>query len=300
MTVLFLGLAGILLVVLFIASNKEKETPVPGASQAEQRTAQQVPPPVVLEEPIAYAFHRDQLQVTFDKGKNWVDVPVEKELLFKGEYQGNQQELIENSYILTKARTSFLYTEGTRWDDQEVVLLTTLDQGKTWNKEVVGDFSDFRFRKVDFLNEKFGYVMVSGGRTMSQEGSCVFLTYDGGAHWQPPSGPGTMRLLADGSFTDEQTGFMSYGTINPEKPDLYVTADGGKTWRESVVNVPEQYERKFVAAEAPFREKDHLAMLVNQGPNGDYAGGLVKGKFISKDNGRTWEFQEEMEPETEQ
>jgi len=35
---------------------------------------------------------------------------------------------------------------------------------------------------------------------------------------------------------------------------------------------------------------------VNQGSAGDYNGGQVKGKFISVDNGKTWEFQQEVEP----
>ncbi|NRG48323.1 oxidoreductase, partial [Bacillus sp. CRN 9] len=46
--------------------------------------------------------------------------------------------------------------------------------------------------------------------------------------------------------------------------------------------------------EIPFKEGDHLAVLVNQGPNGDYDGGKVKGKFTSEDNGKTWDFAEEV------
>lgn len=56
------------------------------------------------------------------------------------------------------------------------------------------------------------------------------------------------------------------------------------------------YLNIFVSAEAPFVEDDHLALLVNQGDNGDYEGGNVKGKFISKDNGKTWEFAQEYKP----
>ncbi|WP_257535859.1 hypothetical protein [Mesobacillus foraminis] len=52
-------------------------------------------------------------------------------------------------------------------------------------------------------------------------------------------------------------------------------------------------------AEVPFKEEDHLAVYINQGLNGDYKGGKVKGKFISNDNGNTWEFSmEELPNET--
>jgi hypothetical protein len=63
------------------------------------------------------------------------------------------------------------------------------------------------------------------------------------------------------------------------------------------LEIPGQYKRIFVIAEVPFKEEDHLAVYVNQGPNGDYEGGKVRGKFISEDQGRTWSFQEEVQPD---
>ena len=39
--------------------------------------------------------------------------------------------------------------------------------------------------------------------------------------------------------------------------------------------------------------EEELTVLLNQGPNGDYEGGRVKGKFVSNDNGKTWIFQKE-------
>ncbi|MEY8741007.1 oxidoreductase, partial [Bacillales bacterium AN1005] len=101
---------------------------------------------------------------------------------------------------------------------------------------------------------------------------------------------------SDGGFINESTGFLSFGTINPEEPDVYVTEDGGETWTNAVFQIPDEYKRIFVTAEVPIKEGNHLAVLVNQGANGDYKGGKVKGKFLSDDNGKTWEFQQEVEP----
>jgi hypothetical protein len=103
------------------------------------------------------------------------------------------------------------------------------------------------------------------------------------------------RLIKDGGFVDEHTGFLSSGFINPEEPDLYVTQDGGDSWVSASIPIPDQYNKIFVTAELPFKEEDHLAVLINQGPNGDYRGGKVKGKFLSKDNGLTWEFSAEVQ-----
>lgn len=108
------------------------------------------------------------------------------------------------------------------------------------------------------------------------------------------------RLISDGGFINESTGFLSFGTIDPREPDLYVTQDAGNTWEEAVFNIPEKYDDIFVSAEIPVKEESHLAVLVNQGPNGDYKGGATKGKFISEDNGKTWEFSKEVRPNEEE
>lgn len=249
--------------------------------------------PHYMDEKNGYALTNNQLKITFDKGGHWVTVPVKKDQLFKGEYNGNEQELIENSYVLTAKRAAFLYSDGS--EDKETLLIYTLDQGKTWQRAVVEkDFPGIRIRKVAFLNDRFGYVILTGYRTMSQEGSNAYLTYDGGKTWHITGFTGDSRLLSDGGFIDESTGFMSYGTIDPEEPDFHVTQDGGKSWKRAEINIPAKYHKIFVTAEIPKKEGDHLVLLVNQGPNGDYKGGKVKGKFISKDNGLTWEFSTEV------
>lgn len=241
---------------------------------------------------ISYSLQNNELNMTYNKGENWIKVPIEKDLLFNGEYMGNKQELIDGSYILTENRAAFLYKQGA------ILVKYSLNQGKTWQDGVVTDsFPDMRFRKVDFLNNQFGYVIISGDRTMSQEFSIAFLTHDGGKTWEETTVPPTTRLIADGGFLDETTGFLSYGTINPEEPDLYITQDGGNTWSEAVVRIPDRYDKVFVQAEIPIKEGDHLSVLVNQGPNGDYQGGKVKGKFLSNDNGLTWEFSMEVQPD---
>lgn len=300
-----LAMTGVMVIGLVIASffyqNHSKTLSMPWYTAIEEQAAQQeqTEEPVqqlYAEHTIDYSLQNDQLNITFDKGKNWINVPIDKDKLFAGDYNGSEQELIDDSYILTKNRVAFLYSEGANWESQKIILTYSLDQGKTWEDSVVTDpYPSIRFRKVAFLNDDFGYVVISGGRTMSQEGSSVFLTHDGGKSWNKTNGPDTTRLIADGGFVDQDTGFLSFGTINPEDPDVYVTQDAGNSWEKATFNVPEKYDLIFVSAEVPMKEGDHLAVLVNQGPNGDYLGGKVKGKFISKDNGQTWDFSEEVE-----
>lgn len=243
---------------------------------------------------IGYSLQDQKLQITYDQGEHWTVVPVEKGSLFAGEYNGNKKDLIEKSYILTDTRAGFIYGEGSSWENESIYFMYSEDQGKTWHKSIVAkQYLGVRFRKVDFLSDSFGYIILSGGRTMSQELSNVFLTYDGGESWQETGNSTVTRLIADGGFIDEMTGFLSYGILNPVEPDFYYTNDAGDTWGKAEIHVPSQYHEIFVQAEVPIKEGDHLALFINQGPNGDYKGGKVKGKFISSDNGRTWEFLEE-------
>ncbi|GGN67297.1 sialidase family protein [Oceanobacillus indicireducens] len=267
-------------------------------NEDEQSDSQEFQPP---NEQIAYTLQNNELNITFNQGEDWIKVPVELDQLFSGEYNGNKQELIENSYILTENQAAFLYSEGPSWDNQRILLTYSTDQGKTWDESVVTEpFTVMRFRKVDFLNEDFGYVIISGDRTMSQESSHVFLTHNGGKSWEETTNSGVTRLIYDGGFVDVLTGFLSFGTINPEAPDLYLTLDGGHTWNEATINIPDEYDQIFVQAEIPVKEQGNLSVLVNQGPNGDYKGGEVKGKFISEDNGKMWEFQREVQPNDEE
>ncbi len=256
------------------------------------------PPPLMAIDgsaPVGYSLQQEQLQITYNKGEDWVSVPVRKGNLFEGEYSGNEEELIEDSYILTSDRAAFIYAHDNSSKDKSIRLLYSKNKGQTWEDAVVTEsYPPIRFRKVDFIDEAFGYVIISGDRTMSQEMTTVFLTEDGGKSWREIPRPDITRLLYNGGFVDKNTGFLSFGILNPEEPDLHVTQDGGNSWNNATVNIPDQYHRIFVMAEAPFKEDDHLAVYINQGPNGDYKGGNIKGKFISNDLGRTWNFKEEV------
>lgn len=245
---------------------------------------------------IDYTFQNEQLKISFDKGKTWRTVPIAKDKLFAGEYSGNKQELIENSYILSTNRIAFLYSDGPDWSAKKIIFTYSLDQGDHWQDAVItNQYPSLRFRKIDFLNENFGYVILTGDRTVSQEMSNVYVTHDGGKSWQETNPTNVTRLIKDGGFVDEQTGFLSSGFINPEEPDLSVTQDGGNSWVKASIPIPDQFSKIFVTAELPFKEEDHLVVLINQEPSGDYQGGKVKGKFLSKDNGLTWEFFAEVE-----
>ncbi|WYP25712.1 sialidase family protein [Alkalihalobacillus sp. FSL W8-0930] len=262
-----------------------------------QLTEEQDPILPFTDQEVDYTINQDEFLVTFDQGENWMDVPIEPQSLFNGEYSGNYEELINNSYLLTKQKAMFMYAihEG---NGLSVRTISSTDQGQSWQDSVVTDSIPYiRYRKMELVNETFGYLIFTGDRTMSSEMPYVYLTYDGGVSWTSVGIPDTLRLVADGGFVDESTGFLSYGVINPDAPDFYVTNDAGNSWTEAEIQVPDEYKEIFVQAESPFILDDQLLLHINQGSNGDYAGGLIKGEFSSKDNGLTWEFNKDVEPD---
>ncbi|WP_226665193.1 WD40/YVTN/BNR-like repeat-containing protein [Metabacillus litoralis] len=300
---LILGVSFIMIISLVLVMIRYQNAPQTSLPNFNQESKNDLKKPQVEElqpiDPIkliSYSLQNEKLHITFDKGKNWIKVPVDHNQLFYGDYHGNKKQLIENSYIITNNRIAFIYS-----DHHKVLLSYSTNQGKTWDQHVITEqFTAIRFRKVEFLNDTFGYIIISGNRTMSQESSHVFLTTDAGENWNETTNSGITRLISDGGFIDVSTGFLSFGTINPQEPDLYFTHDSGNSWKKATFLIPEKYKQIFVSAEIPVKENDGLAVLVNQGPNGDYKGGNVKGKFISKDSGKTWEFSMEVSPnETE-
>lgn len=243
---------------------------------------------------------KGQLCLTYDGWVNQTIVPYKLDSFFGGEYQGDQQSLIAGSYILTPELTGFLRTEYAEAGSMKtnVYFTYTTDQGGQWqNVKVKDQTAAIRFRKVAFSNDhRFGYLFLSGGRVMGQEGYLAFVTKDGGQTWQERNvAKGVSSLLADGCFINENLGFMSISGVTPSGPPvLYLTNDAGNTWNQGTFSVPEKYQSIFIVAEAPYREGQVLKVKVNQGPMGDYQGGAVKSLFVSEDGGLTWHFDSEV------
>jgi hypothetical protein len=245
---------------------------------------------------------KSQLKVTYDGWEHQVIVPYPLDDFFGGEYSGDQQELIDASYVLTPAHTGFIRTEyaSDNTQAQNVYYTYTEDQGITWQDvALVKETATIRFRKLAFTGDDFGYVFLSGGRVMGQEGYSSYVTADGGKTWQEKQvAKGVSQLLTDACYINTKVGFMSFGGVTPTEPSLYVTTDGGNTWLKSSFEMPEELQSVFIVAEAPYLEDGKLQVLVNQGSLGDYQGGTVKGLFTSEDNGVTWTYVSEVDDQS--
>src|SRR5699024_5907466 len=148
-----LGVSSIILLVLMGAAIFYHQTqneltysqfPTPNETHDHQKSPNEVEPSDPQEfqttgDQIDYTLQNNELNITFNQGEDWTKVPVELDQLFSGEYNGSKQALIEHSYVLTENRAAFLYSEGTDWDNQSILLTYSTDQGETWEEAVVAE-----------------------------------------------------------------------------------------------------------------------------------------------------------------
>ncbi|WP_226038529.1 WD40/YVTN/BNR-like repeat-containing protein [Aquibacillus saliphilus] len=262
----------------------------------------------VKDEAIRYEIVDNTLRITYKNGKDWSEVPVVVEDLFNGDYSGQKNNLIDNSFVITPQKTAFVYQTNLDQQDNseaypELRVLLSSNQGKTWDEVVVTEQrSPVRMRMIGFTSEQNGYLIITSDRTMSSEANTIFTTNDGGMTWRNVgSVEDTYRLVLDGGFITDKLGFISFSPISengaPKEPTLYRTVDGGFNWEEVNVPIPTEYKGIFTEAEAPSFDGTQGTLLVNQGPNGDYQGGNVLARYISIDEGETWNFANLVDPE---
>jgi len=245
------------------------------------------------QEKAAYNIKDGKLMVTYDYGKHWIHVPVSVSELFEGDYSGPKDTLLAGSYVLTPEHTAFVIGDG-----MYLRVLQSFDQGLTWTEaNVQSPIQGVRVRQLGFTSKEDGYLILSGDRTMSFEGNAVLRTHDGGKTWETVGSVKTDNMAYSGGFIDDKLGFFSFSSRGyTERPILYRTIDGGKNWSEVQINVPSQYAGIFTVSEIPVFKGSQGTLLVDQGPNGDYQGGEVQAKFVSKDKGATWSFDGTEDP----
>ena len=237
-----------------------------------------------------YKIENKICYVSYDKGTTWKKVPVPLEALVSvGDGRLYYNKLQERSYIITPKKTAFVYG-GTR----EIPLTITYseDMGITWKTTKISkNIVSIRMKFCSFPNEKVGYVIATGDRTMSQESQIIYKTTNGGESWKEVGyGPSTW-LLQSGGFVDENIGFMSYPKVEGAETNFYRTEDGGKTFEPIKLPVT-----PFIQPETPYLENGQLFLLVGQGQQGDFKGGTIMAKYKSEDMGKTWSFVEFYEP----
>jgi hypothetical protein len=242
-----------------------------------------------LNEINTYRIYNDICSISYDRGKNWTNVPIALEELCRV-MDGNSyfNKLQNGSYVISPERTILTYG-GTK--NTALSIIKSSDKGKTWKKVQVDKDHKIiysgRLKFISFASEKVGYIVVTTERAMNTEAKSVFKTIDGGDSWteiSPKTNINTHKLYK-ASFLSEKLGFMSM--VCNEEPEIYRTEDGGETW--SVIGIATM--NSYKQPEIPYFDNGKMYLLVNEG---DDSSNNKKALYVSGDNGKSFKFEKEV------
>ena len=222
----------------------------------------------------------------------WKQAPVSSEELFDrgDQMDGALTSLQEGSYQCDGRKQIFAYGGAYDYEAQTPVpvRVTWYDEAEDgWKESVVtSEYTSVRRLFISFPeNSLEGFLILTCERTMWQEGNMVFHTTDGGNTWEPCvcEGLSYHSLTMDGGFLTNQLGFIAVNSS--QSPVLYVTLDQGATWQKAQFHdAPEYYTICYL----PEWENGELVLYVSEEGYAKDAG--VKARFVTQDNGLTWEF----------
>lgn len=232
-----------------------------------------------------YFFDKQQLYVTYDKGKTTHKVPVSYEDA-AGSDNGTYNELLpEHGYCISKAFTAFVF-----YDEKGSYLLYTSDEGTTWRRSrILG--VNYRGSKVYLEKTNTGcYVTLATDRSLGHEYYTTLKTTDYKT-WTQLTG----EMFNDAQtvvFLDNHVGYIAAGKDSQNNILVKFTQDDGKHYQTIVIPAqPVSFMNStiypFVNMEYVYQDKDVTYMVVRQGQDGDYSKNNILAKALYKSVDKT-------------
>ncbi len=236
----------------------------------------------MLTNEIGWALTRGSLLRTEDGGATWFDITPPKA---EGDAGG---KMISASVDFLDTQTGYLLLRSV--DDSRVgTIYLTKDGGATWIQGEV----PFGCSDLQFIDLQHGFAMMDMGAGAGSMGVAIYTTSDGGASWtrvfqHDPTLDASLPLsgIKNGmTFLDPQHGWITGS--RPMDGDVYLfrTEDGGYTWAQQPISLPEGYESAMTMTEPPvFFEggKGFLSVFLFGNEN-------QLDVYTTNDGGETWQ-----------
>jgi photosystem II stability/assembly factor-like uncharacterized protein len=220
---------------------------------------------------------------TTDGGNHWVDVTPH--------YSGSPIQIMPSFVDSTHAWIGYVGV----MDQSPITVLRTSDGGQSWQQVTIAANQPTNVVSLQFRGSNYqqGWLLagIDGGPGVGHEGFGLYITTDGGQSWSALPSIYTSDLIGGLSFLNTTTGFLAFGGPY-STPQLSVTHDGGRTWKNlslpAVPGVPGQADAYFTTPPVFFGNTGflpvYLASMVSSGKAG--AQGFVI--YTTSDGGTTW------------
>ena len=237
-------------------------------------------------------------EVTWNYGEGWQEVPIAfEDLTARGDQMdGALTGVQEKSYVVSEDMAAFAYGGSS---EVPVTVAWTKDQGKNWTTSVVThDYTSVRRLFLSFPDAEHGFLVLTDGRTMWQEGDVLFRTEDGGFTWTeveretPPGYGGSHSLTMGAEFITPEVGFTAIRSS--QEPLLYRTEDGGVNWEQCSFPPASgaEYVESYTMAYPPEQKEDRLCIYLSMEEYSELGG--TKLRYESQDLGKTWVYTGEV------
>lgn len=240
-----------------------------------------------------WAIGGNKLYRTTDSGRNWTDVTPTRASLVTGATLGSGLTQPHNGAFVLDGTTAWVVVGSTGKE----LLEHTTDGGARWNSEPLPVQPIGNGTYFDFLNANGGWMLINGGVAAGHMSARVYTTADGGASWTETSfvsgleSGSTMPFLGDKSGISilGSTGAWIGGEANAPAVYLLHSSDGGHTWAQQTVRVPQSYSQQQFLNNAPefFGSTNGILALANSKTV------LI---FSTKDAGTTWQMDSTVVP----
>jgi photosystem II stability/assembly factor-like uncharacterized protein len=177
-------------------------------------------------------------------------------------------------------------------------IFRTVDSGRTWKSITV---SAPVVGSISFINPREGWLATSEGAFAGSNAVSIYSSTDGGGTWtrvvSVPSDSSNSGLPFAGSkdtitFLNSTTGWITGGILTTDTLFLYVTRDGGRTWRQEKLSLPPKVTPHWVGWPVSpkfFTARDGILPVFFSIRNDSYGQtGSAVALYATHDGGTTW------------